>query len=117
MLTTKWVRPNINDWYCLQSVNLAAIATLGVYIIWRSGNTPWTVRVGQGDIADRLSADRQNPKILAYSSLAGLRVTWVEVSEADRNGIERYLVGQLHPLVGDRYPDVQPIPVNLPWAA
>lgn len=107
----------MNDWYCLQSVNLAAIAAFGVYIIWRSSQTPWTVRVGQGDIADRLSADRQNPKILANSSLARLRVTWVEVSETDRNGIERYLVDQLRPLVGDPYPDVLPIPVNLPWAA
>jgi hypothetical protein len=73
MLTTKWTRPAVNDWYCLGSVNCAAIAISGVYIIWRSGKTPWTVRVGQGDIAGRLSAHKHDPKILAYSSLAGLR--------------------------------------------
>jgi hypothetical protein len=117
LASTKWVRPNQNDWYCLESVDLAAIATFGVYIIWRSGETAWTVRVGQGDIAGRLSADRQDPKVLGFSSLSRLRVTWAEVPEAHRNGMERYLVDQLHPLLGGRYSDVAPIPMNLPWAA
>jgi hypothetical protein len=97
-------------------MDLAAVATFGVYIIWRSGETAWTVRVGQGDIAGMLSADRQDPNVLAFSSLSRLRVTWAEVPEANRNGMERYLVDQLHPLLGGRYPDAGAIPVNLPWA-
>jgi hypothetical protein len=115
--TTIWIRPNLADWYNLETVDLSAVATVGIYVIWRSGQTPWTIQVGQGDIADLLSAHRHDPKLLAFSSPGGLRVTWAAVPETNRDGIERYLVDQLHPLVGARYPDVRPIPVNLPWAA
>ena len=56
-------------------------------------------------------------KFSAYRSYGGLWVTWAAVLPADLNGVERYLADQFKPLIGDRHPDVKPIPVNLPWAA
>jgi hypothetical protein len=112
-----WVKSKGNDWLSLDRVNLDLVSTTGAYIIWHSGPTPRTVRVGQGDIKTRLSAHRLDPKIGAYRPHGGLWVTWAAVSPAALNGVERYLAEQLRPLVGDRFPDVTPIPVNLPWAA
>jgi len=86
----------------------------GVYVIWHGGQTPKTVRVGQGVIKDRLSAHRQDNQIKAYSQ-HGLFVTWASVPAAERGGVEAYLAAQLNPLVGERFPDVRQIAVNLPW--
>ena len=87
----------------------------GIYIIWHGGQKPWTVYVGQGNIADRLAQHRRDPKILQYSPF-GLFVTWTPVGDlATRNGIERYLANQLTPREGDAHPQAVPIPVNFPW--
>jgi spore maturation protein SpmA len=86
----------------------------GVYIIWHGGSSARTVRIGQGDIADRLSAHRKDPEILAHSSL-GLFATWAAVGRADRDGVEKYLADTLKPIVAERFPEVPSIPVNLPW--
>ncbi len=86
----------------------------GLYVIWHGGQTPWTVYVGQGAIADRLRAHRQEQGILQYSHL-GLFVTWAQVDAANRDGVERFLAEQLRPRAGTRVPNAQPISVNLPW--
>lgn len=86
----------------------------GVYIIWHGGQTPWTVYVGQGEIAARLKAHRQNQSILQYSP-HGLFVTWSGVDRLSRDGVERYLIDNLSPRVVERAPTATPIPVNLPW--
>jgi hypothetical protein len=114
MLTVSWVKSTNNEWLSLEHVNLTNVATRGVYIIWHRGNPSRVVRVGQGVIADRLSAHRQDPKILAYARL-GLRVTWAAVPAAQRDGVERHLADTWNPLVGDAFPDVAPIAVNSPW--
>lgn len=115
-----WVKCLGDLWCPFGTVNLTNVRTPGVYVIWKPGNTFLTpshaVRVGQGNIADRLRAHRDDYDIIQYGS--GLLVTWASVaSEIDRDGIERYLGQQLQPLVGSRYPDAVPIPVNLPIAA
>ena len=84
---------------------------MGVYVIWYRGHPGRVVRVGQGDVAARLSAHRQDNAVLAYRSY-GLLVTWAAVSVFQRDGVERYLANAWNPLVGDRHPDVGPIPVN-----
>lgn len=86
----------------------------GVYVIWHGGQTPWTVYVGQGTIAERLRAHRQEQEILRYSHL-GLFVTWTRVDRVSRDGVERYLAERLQPRVGTRSPMAAPIQVNLPW--
>ena len=119
MLELYWIKSTQNEWLRFETFNLASVSpTLGVYIIWHSGQPPWTVRVGQGDIADRIRAHRSDQKVLAYRSYgAGLFVTWAAVQALYLDGVERYLADQLRPLVGDAFPSVVPIPVNLPWAA
>jgi hypothetical protein len=86
----------------------------GVYIIWHGGKQPATVRIGQGVIKDRLSNHRSEQEILAFSNL-GLLVTWAQTNKQELDGIERYLAESLNPKVGDRFPTVYPIQVNLPW--
>ncbi len=116
MTSITWIKSTTDTWLPFEAVDLSQVKTSGVYVIWHGGQTPRTVRVGQGDIADRIKTHRGDQQILAYRSY-GLWVTWAAVSAADHDGVERYLADQLHPLVGDRHPDVRPIPVNLPWAA
>jgi hypothetical protein len=117
MTTVAWIKSTNGTWLPFDRVNLSGIKTTGVYVIWHGGQNPWTVRVGQGDIVDRITTHRADQKILAYRSYGGLWVTWAEVSIRYLDGIERYLGNQLRPLVGEKFPDVSPIPVNLPWAA
>lgn len=85
----------------------------GVYVIWYGGADPRAVRVGQGAIRDRLQAHRRDPAIRVYQ-WRGLYVTWAQVAAAYRDGVERYLADQLRPVLGQKYPDAAPIPVNLP---
>ena len=114
----KWVRCGDDGHWCsLESLNLDGLGeTAGVYIIWHEGNPGRVVRVGQGSpIKDRLAAHRSDQRILAYKKTGTLRVTWASVSWADRDGVERYLADQWSPLIGDSFPDVEPIAVNSPW--
>jgi hypothetical protein len=117
MATLTWIKSTSRLWLPFETFDLSNVRTTGVYVIWHGGQTPWTVRVGQGDIKDRLTAHRGDQAVLAYRSKGDLFVTWVAVPPASLDGVERYLANQLRPLVGDRHPDVTPIPVNLPWAA
>jgi hypothetical protein len=82
----------------------------GVYIIWQA-NGP-VVRVGQGIIRDRLNAHRNDKTITAYPSL---QVTWAPVIALYRDGVEHYLADALKPVVGDKFPNVVPISIPLPW--
>ena len=86
----------------------------GVYVIWHGGPSPRTVRVGQGFIRDRLKAHRQDPQIQRYQSL-GLYVTWTTIRSDLLNGVEAYLAEALGPIVGEQFPNVPLIQVNLPW--
>lgn len=86
----------------------------GVYVIWHGGNNPKTVRVGQGLIKDRIAAHRVDSEVQAYKQ-HGLFVTWASVPGNSRNGMEAFLAQNLDPIVGERFPNITPIPVNLPW--
>lgn len=88
----------------------------GIYIIWFTSQPGVrnTVRLGKGDVADRVREHRNNPVITAYRQNGQLLVTWATVPEAQRDGVERYLADTLNPLVGDAFPDVVPLVVNLP---
>ena len=113
MTTLTWIKCG-DHWCDLQSLKLEKITTEGVYIIWHEGDPGLVVRIGQGDVADRLSAHRNDDEILAYAELGTLRVTWAAVSEAQRDGVGRYLAEQYPPLVGVAFPDEEPIAVNSP---
>ena len=70
-----WIKCEGDRWCSFQTVNITHphfTGLGGVYIIWHGGQTPQTVYVGRGQIANRLQAHRSDPSILKYSSL-GLR--------------------------------------------
>lgn len=117
MLQVTWVKCNKGNQYCpLENVDLRNVTASGVYVIWHSGNPGRTVRVGQGDIADRVSVHRRNHIITQYAKYGTLYVTWAAVSAHYLDGVERYLANYLQPLIGDAFPDAQAIAVNSPWA-
>jgi len=110
-VSLKWATLTNGDWCNLETVDLTNVTTFGVYLIWNTNKK--AVRVGQGNIADRLMTHRKDPAIL-NNRVSGLYVTWASVPLQSVDGVERYLYNQYSPLVGDRAPDVLPIAVNLP---
>jgi hypothetical protein len=112
-----WTKCNGEVWCPLATVNLGHAHfnnVEGVYIIWHGGSAPATVRVGQGIIKDRIAAHRNDPDVQAYARL-GLFVTWTSIPSNYRHGVEAFLATRLNPKVGERFPNVVPIEINLPW--
>lgn len=133
MTQLKWQRCGKGQdqhWCNFLSLNLESVKTQrGVYVIWHEAGIDTdgfqverkAVRVGQSDtgsIADRLQAHCSDDEVLSYEDLE-LKVTCAKVSDReDLNGIEKFLGDFYDPLVpcsGARFPDVEPIPVNVPW--
>jgi hypothetical protein len=106
-----------DDWCGFDALDLSKVTGEGVYVIWHGGQNPQWVRVGMGDIKDRIGKHRNDPDITQYRQFGGLFVTWAVVPAHMQKGIENYLADQLKPLVGERFPNVPPIAVNLPGAA
>lgn len=118
MMTLNWIKcGDDHHWCSLEDLILSSAKSDGVYIIWHEGNPARVVRVGQGDVSERLCCHRAEPEITGYSRYGKLRVTWAAVPAHLRDGVERYLADQWKPLVGDCYPAVAPIAVNSPFAA
>ncbi len=116
-IQVEWQKCADNVWGPLLTVDTAHAhfdSMEGVYIIWHGGQNPRVVRVGQGVIRDRILAHRGDPQVMRYRD-HGLFITWARVATRFCDGVERYLAEQLSPLVGDRYPNVPSISVNLPW--
>jgi hypothetical protein len=113
-----WNKCNGDNWCSFERVELDHdhfTGMAGVYVIWyAAGSNPKAVRVGQGNIADRIAAHRRDPQIMTYATRS-LYVTWAKVPAAQQNGIEAYLAAVLDPIVGERFPNVASIEVNLPW--
>jgi hypothetical protein len=119
MISVNWMKCGSDGHYCdLEQLDLASVtAKKGVYVIWHQGNPSRIVRIGQGDIADRLAAHRCDRKVLAFKRYGKLRVTWAAVPAHQIDGVERYLANTWPPLIGDAFPDVAPLAVNSPFAA
>ena len=116
-MNVEWNKCKGDKWCSLNGVDLSNghfDGMEGVYVIWHGGPTLKAVRVGKGIIRNRLTAHRQDKEIQAYLAL-GLFVTWASVDARSRDGVEAFLADALDPLVGERFPDVVPVPVNLPW--
>ena len=116
MLTVNWVKPTSGPkWFALETYTFDSVTSEGVYVIWfdqhRIDNT---VKVGQGIVADRLRSHQADQEILAYRQFGTLLVTWADVSVWQRGGVELFLAEYYRPRIGERYPIVLPIEVNLP---
>jgi hypothetical protein len=112
MLQLNWITLQSGGWCPFHTVDLSAVTASGVYMIWHAGNPSRVVRLGQGDIAARIKAHRNDPAVTRYTNLY---VTWASVAAASRDGVERYLANTWPPAVGDAFPDATPIAVNSPW--
>lgn len=114
-LHLRWNRSQDDRWCDLDRLNLDDVhfdQLAGVYVIWYGGPNGHVVRVGQGDIRERLRAHREDPELEPYRRL-GLLVSWAVVDGASRDGVELYLTEAYRPLVGQRLPQTAPITVNL----
>jgi hypothetical protein len=116
MLKLSWIKCKENKWCDFLKVDLSDKhfeGLSGVYVIFyakESGGR--AVRVGQGNIAERIADHRKDPEITLY---VGLLVTWARVPSNQQDGVEKYLADSLDPATGDRFPDRTPIEVNLPF--
>jgi hypothetical protein len=115
----KWAKCDRGEWCSLDYLDLSRITVSGVYVIWKPGSTPagpsMVVRVGRGDIASALAAERRDPQVTNYGPQ--LLVTWAEVAAFFSAGVEIYLAQQLRPLVGKTLPLAVGVAVNLPISA
>jgi len=113
MIQLSWKKCQNNMWCSFLNVDLSNAhfdKMNGVYIIWQNSSGS-TIRVGQGIIKDRIADHRTNRDITAYNDLC---VTWAPLLSKYRDGVERYLANSLKPKIGDTFPEVIPIEVNLP---
>jgi len=113
----EWIKCQGDVWCKLNTVNLSHPhfdSLRGVYIIWHGGSDAATVKVGQGNIKERLQSHRNNPDIQKFESRT-LYVTWAKVDELSMNGVEAFLGNKLSPLIPSIFPRVNEIEVNLPW--
>jgi len=116
-MTLNWIKCSGSQWCNFLHLNLDHShfnGLEGVYIIWHGAPNPAVVRIGQGNIRERLKEHREEQEILAYEG-NGLYVTWASVDRYSRDGVERYLAEKWNPKVGDRFPNVNPMVVNSPW--
>jgi hypothetical protein len=112
----EWVKCGEGSaFFCpLETANLSDVKTRGVYVIWQSLSRV-VIYVGEGWIADRLNAHRNDPNILGHRGNGTLLVTWASVqNDLTRWGIERYLGELWNPLVSKQFQNVASIQVNLP---
>ena len=111
-----WNRCTNGNWCNLEYIDLSKISVIGVYVIWHGAPNPKVVRVGQGDVSSRLNDHRNSNEVMKYKTNGGLYVTWANVPSNLLGGVEVFLGNLFQPLVGVRFPNVTPIPVNSPFA-
>lgn len=119
LLILEWMKCLGDKWCGLFDVRLDSNhfnGLEGIYIIWywKDRYLPITVRVGHGNIWERLLHHRQEPEVLALKE-HNLLVTWAAVGESQRDGIERYLEDTLYPIIKGSLPKAFSIRVLLPW--
>ncbi|MEG9862765.1 MAG: hypothetical protein V6Z81_09835 [Parvularculales bacterium] len=109
-----WIKCQNNRWCSFERLKLNNLDYDGVYVIFFESTLNTVVRVGQGNIKERISAHRSDSEITKYAKYK-LLVTWARVANSDLNGVEAFLGDFWDPLVGDNYPDVEFIRVNSPF--
>ena len=111
-LAVKWVKYRKQGWCRLNNLNLEKVTANGVFIIWKPKSKNNVIRIGQGNIARRIQALRNDPKITRFGS--DLLVTWASIQLKYRDGAERYLYEQYSPVTSERMNCTGLVYVNLP---
>jgi hypothetical protein len=111
-MKVNWIKLTNHQWANFKTQSLEQICDMkGVYIIWTMDDG--VIRVGSGNIKQRIEEHRKNKDIYQYDNL---KFTFTIIKSEDiMHGIEAYL-GKIkfEPIVGKNYPDVDPIVVNVP---
>ena len=108
-----WSKCEGDVWCPFLNLNLESVGeeTEGVYVIWHVGDGVTfarVVRLGKGNIANRIEKHRRNPDITEYAEYGELLVTWAEVhQDLLQTTVEAYLAYVYRPLVGE-YPRYSP---------
>ena len=111
-LTVKWIKYRKQGWVKLNTLNLEKVKANGVFIIWKPKSKNNVIRIGQGNIANKLQALRNDPKITRFGS--DLLVSWASIQLKYRDGVERYLYEQYSPVTSERMNCTPLVYVNLP---
>ena len=111
-LKVKWIKYRKQGWCRLNSLNLENVSTSGIFIIWKPKSKNNVIRIGQGNIARKLQALRNDPQITRFGR--ELLVTWASVQLKYRDGVERYLYEQYSPATSERMNCAGLVYVNLP---
>lgn len=116
-----WLSKDANgELYRLHDLLLHTVRGHGVYVLYQTPGilVPLVLRIGKGDFTDRFQDHRNNPAIAEYRRKFGpVYVTWALVTPLLSENVERYLADLYGPKIGDAFPDVVPVSVNLPFAA
>lgn len=116
-LPVKWVKSVGGEFLDLLRLDLNSNyfsqPRFGVYVIWHTGPSKAPViRVGQGNIRDRLMAHRSDLQITQFGAAGQLKVSWIIVDRGYFDGVEAFLYDYYRPLVGERKTVEQLIPVT-----
>ena len=89
---------------------------IGVYVLFVVGSLDCqTVKVGFGDVATEIAADRINQEILDFRQRGKLQVTWAQTTREQMTGIARHLSNLLQPrIIMAGLSDLPPIEANVP---
>lgn len=113
-LQVQWIKCAEGARYCsLEAVDLSGVTVTGVYVIWQDASGV-VVRVGQGNIKDRLTAHRSDPGILQHRGDGVLLVSWARLdNEEQRRRVERWLGRMYNPTIPTNAGDGPMMSVNM----
>jgi hypothetical protein len=115
MVVLTWMRSASRKWHRLDTVPLADIDCVGVYLVWYAGTPGRVVCLGQGTIAAQLKLLRADNDVQQFKSRGHLLVTWAKVSAMRVDGVMRYMADTWPPLLARPLPQhTKPLEVNSP---
>jgi len=92
----------------------------GIYVIWHGGiRSGWVYAAKSADLEADLDRALDNNDIMQYNDQGGLYVTWALIREEYQDGVLRYLLQAMKPLIDTPKPPkdgIDPIPVMVPGA-
>ena len=117
MMRLLWARTFQNTWPAFGTLQMPPVDSVhGVYIIWWGNKSPYVLDVGSGDVGRRLRVHAADVRFMEFlQNGIQLSCSWAEIGPPNHHRAERYLANLLKPEFGERFPDVEPLRVNLPW--
>jgi hypothetical protein len=113
-----WAKGPGSNFLPFETADLSSAPRIGVYALIVVGSLDYqTLKVGFGDVATQIAADRMNQQILAFRQTAELQVTWAETTREQMTGIARHLSDALKPRIIMPGLSDPPIEMNVPGSS